>query len=64
MAGHRAERLFAEGRENLLTTEDIAALKDKGAGKEAKFEEARKMECINKSVLILAEEAGLFYCRR
>ncbi len=61
MAGHRAERLLGEGRENLLTPEDISALKDKGIGKEAKFEAARqKWNALNKAVLDLAEEAGLF----
>lgn len=61
MAGHRGEILLTEGRENLLTPEDISALKAKGNGKEAKFEEARKKwNALNKAVLDLAEEAGLF----
>jgi hypothetical protein len=61
MAGHRGEILLAEGRENLLTQEDIAALKAKGNGKEIKFESARKKwNALNKAVLDLAEEAGLF----
>lgn len=61
MAGHRGEILLTEGRENLLTQEDIAALKAKGNGKEIKFESARKKwNALNKAVLDLAEDAGLF----
>lgn len=61
MAGHRAEILMAEGRENLLTEQDIAALKSLDKGKESQFQEAkRKWNTLNASVLDLAEEAGLF----
>ncbi|GAA4493425.1 LPD38 domain-containing protein [Pseudaeromonas paramecii] len=60
MAGHRAERLMAEGRENLLTSEEIQALKQQGAGKEAKFDEAKaKWNRLNGATLDLAQEAGL-----
>ena len=61
MAGHRAEILKAEGRENLLTDDDIKALKAKGNGKDAKFMAAKKKwNKLNGAVLDLAEEAGLF----
>ncbi|SIQ71566.1 Methyltransferase small domain-containing protein [Aeromonas sp. RU39B] len=61
MAGHRAEILMKEGRENLLTSDEIAALKALDKGKEAQFQEAKqKWNAVNKAVLDLAEEAGLF----
>ncbi|SIR40615.1 hypothetical protein SAMN05880558_11346 [Aeromonas sp. RU39B] len=61
MAGHRAEILMKEGRENLLTDDEIAALKALDKGKEAQFQEAKqKWNAVNKAVLDLAEEAGLF----
>lgn len=61
MAGHRGEILKAEGRENLLTDKDIRELKAKGNGKEKQFNEARaKWNKLNKAVLDLGEEAGLF----
>ncbi|MDD2341425.1 MAG: hypothetical protein PHV54_00865 [Tolumonas sp.] len=61
MAGHRAEILAKEGRENLLTADDIAAYKDKGNGKEAQFNAAKqKWSALNKAVLDLGEHAGLF----
>ena len=61
MAGHRAEILMREGRENLLTEDDIKALKAKSIGKEAKFKAAKeKWNTLNKAMLDLAQEAGLF----
>ncbi|MGL5072306.1 MAG: LPD38 domain-containing protein, partial [Aeromonas salmonicida] len=61
MAGHRAEVLLAQGRENLLDTNDIAALKAQGKGKEAKFMEAKaRWNRLNAATLDLAQEAGLF----
>lgn len=61
MAGHRAEILMQQGRENLLTTDEINALKEKGKGKEQQFMEAKaKWNRLNAAVLDLAQEAGLF----
>ncbi|WP_236322183.1 LPD38 domain-containing protein [Aeromonas veronii] len=61
MAGHRAEILMAQGRENLLDANDIAALKALGKGKEAKFQDAKaRWNRLNAATLDLAQEAGLF----
>ncbi|ALQ63473.1 LPD38 domain-containing protein [Aeromonas hydrophila] len=61
MAGHRAELLMEQGRENLLSEQDIAALKGLGKGKEAKFMEAKaRWNRLNAATLDLAQEAGLF----
>ncbi|HHQ4795983.1 LPD38 domain-containing protein [Aeromonas veronii] len=61
MAGHRAELLMAQGRENLLDANDIAALKGQGKGKEAKFLDAKaRWNRLNAAALDLAQEAGLF----
>ncbi|MFM5178465.1 LPD38 domain-containing protein [Aeromonas veronii] len=61
MAGHRAEILLGQGRENLLDANDIAALKSVGKGKEAKFIEAKsRWNRLNAATLDLAQEAGLF----
>lgn len=61
MAGHRAELLMEQGRENLLSEQDIVALKSLGAGKEAKFIEAKsRWNRLNAATLDLAQEAGLF----
>ncbi|MBP8174242.1 MAG: hypothetical protein KAY06_09630, partial [Aeromonadaceae bacterium] len=61
MAGHRAEILLEQGRENLLSEQDIAALKGLGKGKEAKFMEAKaRWNRLNAATLDLAQEAGLF----
>lgn len=61
MAGHRAEILMGQGRENLLSEQDIAALKELGNGKEAKFMEAKeRWNRLNTATLDLAQEAGLF----
>ena len=61
MAGHRAELLLAQGRENLLDAQDIAALKAQGNGKEAKFLDAKaRWNRLNAATLDLAQEAGLF----
>lgn len=60
IAGNRAKRLKAEGRENLLTDEDIDALISGAQGKEAKFEDARKrLMAMNDALLDMAEDAGL-----
>lgn len=61
MAGHRAELLMEQGRENLLSEQDIAALKGLGKGKDAKFMEAKaRWNRLNAATLDLAQEAGLF----
>ncbi|WP_440610379.1 LPD38 domain-containing protein [Aeromonas hydrophila] len=61
MAGHRAELLMAQGRENLLDANDIAELKGQGKGKEAKFLDAKaRWNRLNAATLDLAQEAGLF----
>ncbi|MGY3922072.1 hypothetical protein LA366_02750 [Aeromonas jandaei] len=61
MAGHRAEMLMKQGRENLLSEHDIEALKGLGKGKEAKFNEAKaRWNRLNAATLDLAQEAGLF----
>ncbi|WP_421346076.1 LPD38 domain-containing protein [Aeromonas veronii] len=61
MAGHRAEILLGQGRENLLDANDIAALKGLGKGKEAKFMDAKvRWNSLNAATLDLAQEAGLF----
>lgn len=61
MAGHRAELLMEQGRENLLSEQDIAALKGLDKGKEAKFMEAKaRWNRLNAATLDLAQEAGLF----
>lgn len=60
IAGNRAKRLKAEGRENLLSDQDIDALISGANGKEAKFEDARKrLMAMNDALLNMAEEAGL-----
>ncbi|MGS4907468.1 LPD38 domain-containing protein [Aeromonas sp. 25-248] len=61
MAGHQAELLLAQGRENLLDAQDIAALKAQGKGKEAKFLDAKaRWNRLNAATLDLAQDAGLF----
>ncbi|GJC03746.1 hypothetical protein KAM385_07750 [Aeromonas hydrophila] len=61
MAGHRAALLMEQGRENLLSEQDISALKGLGKGKEAKFMEAKaRWNRLNAATLDLAQEAGLF----
>ncbi|WP_421215966.1 LPD38 domain-containing protein [Aeromonas enteropelogenes] len=60
IAGHRAEMLQEQGRENLLTPEEIQGLKALNKGKEAKFDEAKKRwNRLNAATLDLAQEAGL-----
>ncbi|WP_066111379.1 LPD38 domain-containing protein [Gallibacterium salpingitidis] len=61
IAGNRAEKLMAEGREHNLSVEEIQELKALNKGKEQKFEQARKkLMNWNKAILDLAEHAGLF----
>ncbi|WP_429056681.1 LPD38 domain-containing protein [Aeromonas jandaei] len=61
MAGHRAEVLMRQGRENLLDANDIAVLKGLDEGKTAKFQDAKaRWNRLNAATLDLAQEAGLF----
>lgn len=61
MAGHRAEILMGQGRENLLSEQDIAALKGLSKGKEKAFLDAKaRWNRLNAAILDLAQEAGLF----
>jgi len=67
VAGNRAERLMAEGRENLFTPDDIAALKQFAQGKAANGKERaqlyhethKRLQEYNKAMLDIAEQAGL-----
>lgn len=60
MAGNRAERLKAEGRENNLTDDDIQVLKAKAEGHEEIFEQVRaEYNKINLATLEVARDAGL-----
>lgn len=67
MAGHRAERLAAEGRENLFTPENIRELKrlnqgtmEGGGSRTLAYGQAQKeFAAYQRSVLDVAEKAGL-----
>lgn len=60
MIGNRAKRLMSEGRERNFTKEEIEELIALGKGKEAQFETvAKEYDAFKKSVLDLAEQAGL-----
>lgn len=67
MAGHRAERLAAEGRENLFTPENIRELKrlnqgtmEGGGSRTLAYAQAQKeFAAYQRSVLDVAEKAGL-----
>lgn len=67
VAGNRAERLMGEGRENLFTADDIAAMKSFADGKAADgrvrrplyAEALKELNTYNKAVLDIAQEAGL-----
>ncbi|MFK8398187.1 LPD38 domain-containing protein [Pseudomonas sp. BGr12] len=67
MAGHRAERLAAEGRENLFSPEDIRQLKrlnqgvmEGGGSRTLAYAQAQKeFAAYQRSVLDVAEKAGL-----
>jgi hypothetical protein len=59
MAGHRADKLMAEGRENNLTQEQINELKSLSKGKEELFEEAkRQYNQMKTAILDLNQQAG------
>ncbi|WP_020409796.1 LPD38 domain-containing protein [Hahella ganghwensis] len=60
VGAHRAEELMEQGRENNLTREDIAALKNRASGKEALFREMHsEYKKLNSAMLDMAEQAGL-----
>ena len=67
MAGHRAERLAAEGRENLFTAENIRELKrlnqgtmEGGGSRTLAYAQAQKeFAAYQRAVLDVAEKAGL-----
>jgi hypothetical protein len=67
VAAHRAERLQAEGKENLFTSQDIGALKtlnagrfDDGTARTPVYAKAlRDLNAFNDSVLAMAEQSGL-----
>lgn len=67
MVGHRAERLAAEGRENLFTTENIRELKrlnqgtmEGGGSRTLAYAQAQKeFAAYQRAVLDVAEKAGL-----
>lgn len=60
MIGRRAERLEAQGRENLMSQDDIDALLSLNKGKEKEFQQAADdYEAIKSAVLDLAEKAGV-----
>ncbi len=60
MVGNRAARLLREGRENNFTEEEVAALIGQGAGHEEVFGQvAREFAAFKRSILDVAEEAGL-----
>ena len=60
MGAHRAERLKVLGKENNLSTSDIAELKALANGKERLFEQTRQeYNKINSAILDMAQQAGL-----
>jgi len=60
MVGKRAEKLAAEGRENLFTPEEIQALKGLNAGREVVFDKVwRDYTRFKGKVLDFAQEAGV-----
>lgn len=60
MVGKRAEKLAAEGRENLFTPEEIKALKGLNAGRERDYDQAwRDYVRFKTKVLDFAEAAGV-----
>ncbi|WP_067486866.1 LPD38 domain-containing protein [Dickeya sp. CSL RW240] len=60
IAGHRSERLMAEGRENNFTADEIAYMKTLNRGNEALFaDQKRKYDAFIKSILDLQQDMGL-----
>ncbi|MBF0247042.1 MAG: hypothetical protein HQL36_03060 [Alphaproteobacteria bacterium] len=57
---NRSERLMAEGRENLLTEDDIKTLKQHPKERQERFDAAlKKWAAFNKAMLDMAESTGL-----
>ncbi|NKI76292.1 hypothetical protein Dpoa2040_003635 [Dickeya sp. CFBP 2040] len=60
IAGHRSERLMAEGRENNFTADEIAYMKTLNRGNETLFaDQKRKYDAFIKSILDLQQDMGL-----
>ncbi|MBE4617393.1 LPD38 domain-containing protein [Vibrio navarrensis] len=60
MAGNRAKQLKTQGRENLLSEDEINELLLLGEGKQEAFKRAKaKYNAMNKALLDLAQDAGL-----
>ncbi|MCW2484864.1 hypothetical protein J5069_03025 [Candidatus Symbiopectobacterium sp. NZEC127] len=60
IAGHRSERLMAEGRENNFTADEIAYIKMLNRGNETLFtDQKRKYDAFIKSILDLQQDMGL-----
>lgn len=60
IAGHRSERLMAEGKENNFTADEIAYMKGLSKGNEALFDaQKKKYDTFIKSILDLQQDMGL-----
>lgn len=60
IAGHRSERLMAEGKENNFTADEIAYMKGLSNGNEALFDaQKKKYDAFIKSILDLQQDMGL-----
>jgi len=60
IAGHRSERLMAEGKENNFTSDEIAYMKGLNKGNEALFDaQKKKYDAFIKSILDLQQDMGL-----
>lgn len=60
IAGHRSERLMAEGKENNFTADEIAYMKDLNKGNKALFDaQKKKYDAFIKSILDLQQDMGL-----
>lgn len=60
IAGHRSERLMAEGKENNFTADEIAYMKGLNKGNEVLFDaQKKKYDAFIKSILDLQQDMGL-----
>ncbi len=60
IAGHRSERLMAQGKENNFTVDEIAYMKGLNKGNEALFDaQKKKYDAFIKSILDLQQDMGL-----
>ncbi|MEE3649444.1 MULTISPECIES: LPD38 domain-containing protein [unclassified Brenneria] len=60
IAGHRSERLMAEGRENNFTADEIAYMKTLNQGNEKLFaDQKKKYDAFIKSILDFQQDTGL-----